>query len=180
MDELELLLNLIQLEKKSRYLQYKIDSNDPEKDALIQKNIEVASEINEYEVQLTNIPEKPFSTEAYATMTRQLEAYVEEIQKAQVGLSLDRDQGTIFKNELFAGIIRDINYLTTDRAYIIHRPSFLKFTRVPEGAIDVDQMIDFFNSELEALSQIDTPDYNKLRQFERDFGSRMIDRFISV
>jgi hypothetical protein len=180
MNELELLKKLIELEQKSNDLkiQIQIETDEDKKPELINKRENIETEVESYKNQLLKINDKSFSAKAKSALIRQLDLYVTQINKASPGLKLSRDQSLITRNELFSGIVRDLNYLITDQVYSIRIPANLKYTRDPKDSIGISDLTDFINSELVILRNIHSPNYIELRIFVEGLTQRIIEKFI--
>lgn len=180
MNELELLQKLIEVEENTHILHLKIQiwSNEAEKAEFIVEHRKGVLEIENIKTQLVEIGDKSSSANAKSNMLKQLRYYVEEINKARPGLALSRNQGMNLKNELFAGIVRDMNYLIQGSGSSIRIPAYLHYTTNPEGSIDIVELTGFLETEARTLQRVDSPNYLKLRDFMEGFTERIIAQYI--
>jgi len=180
MNEIELLKKLIEAKRIAQDLQLSINiwTNDAEKIRLIQELENTSVLIDNLETQLLKIEDKSYSREAKSSMIDQLESYVTEINKANPSLNLSRNQGLIIENELFAGIVRDINYLVTDRVFGIHIPAYLSYTTEPNDSVSIQELTGFLRNEINILRGIDSPNYIILGQYKDQLIDRIRGQFI--
>jgi len=180
MDEIELLKALIEKKRIAHDLQLRIEvwTNHEEKNCFVQELENIKKGIDDLEKQLVKIKDKSYSRKAKVSMIEQLERYITEINKANPSLNLSRSQGLINENELFSGIVRDINYLITDRVFGIHIPAYLQYTTVPEDSVSILELTEFLKNEINILRVIDTPNYLILWQYKDQLISRIRKQFI--
>ncbi|WP_299442999.1 hypothetical protein [uncultured Aquimarina sp.] len=180
MNELELLRELIEAKRIANDLQLRIDiwTNELERIQFVQELENVSVQIDDLENQIVEIDDKRYSVEAKASMIDQLERYVTEINKANLALNLSRNQGLIGDNTLFFGIIRDINYLVTDRVFGIHIPAYLKYTTDPDDSVSIPELTDFLRNEINILGGINSPNYLILWQYKDQLIDRIRAQFI--
>ncbi len=180
MNEIELLKELIEKKRIAHDLQLRIEiwTNDAERIRFAQELENVSTEIEVLEDQITEIEDKKYSREARASMIEQLERYITEINKANPSLNLSRNQGLIVDNELFSGIVRDINYLVTDRVFCIHIPAYLKYTTESDDSVSIPELTNFLRNEINILRNIDTPNYLILWQYKDELIERVKAQFI--
>ena len=174
MNEIELLKELIDKKRIANDLQIRIDiwSNENERLRFVKELEVINSKINDLEKGLTEINDKSFSQKAKESVIYQLEQYITEINKVSPHLNLSRNQSLIIENELFAGIVQDVNYLITDKVSGIHIPAYLKYTIVPEDSISIPELTDFLRNEIDILRKLKDIDYLKLWEYK----GRLIER----
>ena len=180
MNEIELLKELIEAKRIAHDLQLRIEiwTNDAERIRFAKELENTSVQIEDLETQIVEIEDKRFSREAKASMIEQLERYITEINKANPHLNLSRNQGLIIDNELFSGIVRDINYLVTDRVFGIHIPAYLKYTTNPDDSVSIPELTDFLRNEINILRGIDSPNYLILWQYKDQLIDRIRAQFI--
>lgn len=180
MNELEILKALIEQERIAHDLRLRIEiwSNNQEKAQFANELEKVSGQIDMLRGQLVSVEDKKFSREARNAMIEQLGHYITEINRVSPSLSLSRDQGFMLENELFAGIVRDINYLVTDKVFGIHIPAYLKYTNVPEDSISIPELTDFLRNEVLILRQLDNPNYLDLWEYKDGLIDRLREQFI--
>jgi hypothetical protein len=180
MNEIELLKELIDKKRIANDLQISIDiwTNENERIQFV-KDLEIVSaEIDELEEKLTNVADKSSSQKAKESVIYQLEQYITEINKVSTHLNLSRNQGLMLENELFAGIVQDVNYLITDKVYGIHIPAYLKYTIAPEDSISISELTDFLRNEIILLKNLGDIDYLKLWEYKDRLIDRIREQFI--
>jgi hypothetical protein len=180
MNEIELLKELIDKKRRANDLQISIRiwDNKEEKIQFV-KDLEITSvEIENLEKQLTTIEDKSYSRKAIGSVISQLEHYITEINKALPHLNLSRNQGLMLENELFAGIIQDVNYLITDKVFGIHIPSYLKYTVVPEDSISIPELTEFLRNEITLLRKLEDINYLTLWEYRDRLVDRIRQQFI--
>ena len=180
MNEIELLKELIDKKRIAHDLQLRIEIWTIENDRIrfVQELDNVSAEIEVLENQIVEIEDKSYSREARSSMIDQLERYITEINRANPALSLSRNQGLIIENELFSGIVRDINYLLTDRVFGIHIPAYLQYTNDPNDSVSIPELTQFLRNEINVLRQIENPNYLILWQYKDEFIERIREQFI--
>lgn len=180
MNELETLKELIEQERLAHDLRLRIEiwSNNQEKIQFSKELENVSGQIETLRNQLSNIEDKSFSRDARTAMIDQFEHYITEINRVSPSLSLSRNQGLMLENELFSGIVRDINYLVTDKVFGIHIPAYLKYTTVPEDSISVPELTEFIRNEIHILRHLDNPNYLDLWEYKDLLIERIIAEFI--
>lgn len=180
MNELDLLKELIEAKRIAHDLQLRIEiwTNDAERIRFVQELENISAQIDSLETQIVEVEDKQYSREAKASMIDQLERYITEINKANPHLNLSRNQGLIIDNELFSGIVRDINYLITDRVIGIHIPAYLKYTTNPEDSVSIPELTDFLRNEINILRAIESPNYLILWQYKDQLIDRIRAQFI--
>ncbi|GAA6769322.1 hypothetical protein [Flavobacterium sp. CGRL2] len=99
MNELDLLRNLIDLEKSSIFLEIQIElwHEGPEKQKYITDKIFVDDKIEKFKNEIIEIRDKQFSIRANRGIIDQINAYINEIRDKDPRLFLDRNQGTVLK-----------------------------------------------------------------------------------
>jgi hypothetical protein len=180
MNELEILKALIEQERIAQDLRLRIEiwSNNPEKIEFSQDLEKVSGQIENLRNQLLNIENKSYSRDARIAMIDQFEHYITEINRVSPSLNLSRNQGLMLENELFSGIVRDINYFVTDKVFGIHIPAYLKYTTVPEDSISVPELTEFLRNEIVILRQIANPNYINLLDYKDQLIERIITQYI--
>ncbi|MBQ4915582.1 hypothetical protein J8L85_14095 [Maribacter sp. MMG018] len=180
MNEIELLKELIEAKRIAHDLQLRIDiwTNDAERIRFVQELENISAQVENLEAQIVEVEDKRYSREAKASMIDQLERYITEINKANPRLNLSRNQGLIIENELFSGIVRDINYLVTDRVFGIHIPAYLKYTTNPDDSVSIPELTDFLRNEINILREIESPNYLILWQYKDQLIDRIRAQFI--
>lgn len=180
MNELEILKTLIEQERIAHDLHLRIEiwSNNQEKIQFTQELENVSEQINLLREQLVSIENKTYSRGARTAMIEQLEHYITEINRVSPSLSLSRSQGLMLENELFSGIVRDINYLVTDKVFGIHIPAYLKYTTVPEDSVSIPELTDFLRKEIHILRHLDHPNYLDLWEYKDRLIDRIREQFI--
>lgn len=183
MNEIDLLKKLIEKKGIEHDLQLRTKiwsnkSNEAEKIRCVQELQNVSAEIENLENQLTEIEDKTYSREAKECMIDQLDRYITEINKVNPSLNLSRNQNLLTNNELFTGIVRDINYLITDRASAIHIPANLKYTNNSVNSIKIADLTDFLRNEINILRNIQSPNYLILWQYKDELIDRINVKFI--
>jgi hypothetical protein len=180
MNEIELLKELIDKKRLANDLQIRIDiwSNENERIQFAKDLESVSAEIDELEEKLTNNADKSSSQNAKESLIYQLEQYITEINKVNSHLNLSRNQGLMLENELFAGIVQDVNYLITDKVYGIHVPAYLKYTVVPEDSISIPKLTEFLRNEINLLRNLNDIDYLKLWEYKDRLIERIREQFI--
>ncbi len=180
MSEIELLRKLVALENEQYMLEIKIDvwSRDGEvvefKEELNETNIEIAK----VEKELIEIEDKKYSKKAKGLMFDQIQAYVTEINKAKDGLKLSRNQGLGLENYLFSGMLSDLRYYIIDENFGHRVPAYLQYNYSDDKTVEIAPVLDFLKNELRILSQIEDPDFIKLRNFYEEFKNRLIKAFV--
>lgn len=180
MNEIELLRRLVALENEQYILEIKIDiwSRDNEVVEFKKELAEINSEIIRVEKSLIEIEDKKYSQKAKNLMLDQIQAYVTEINKVKDGLKLTRNQGLILDNYLFSGILSDLRYYIIDENFGHRIPAYLQYTYSNEKSVEILPISDFMRKEFRNLSQIDNPNYIKLRNFYEDFKNRLLKMFV--
>lgn len=180
MNEIELLKELIEAKRIAHDLQLSIEiwTNDAERIRFAQELEKTSVQIEDLETQIVEIEDKSNSREAKVSMIEQLERYITEINKVNPHLNLSRNQGLILDNELFSGIVRDINYLVIDRVFGIHIPANLKYTTNPDDSVSIPELTDFLRNEINILRGIDSPNYLILWQYKDQLIDRIRAQFI--
>ncbi|MBU2905807.1 hypothetical protein KO529_13490 [Arenibacter algicola] len=180
MSEIELLKKLVDLEKTKNTLEIQIDVwNGDGKVVEFKRELDlVEAEIAEKINELQEIEDKKYSRKAKNSMYSQIQAYITEINKVKEGLKLSRNQGLGLENYLFSGILNDLRYYIIDDFGGHRIPAYLMYTRSDENSVEVSELSDFLNTELHNLSEIENPNYIKLREFYEDFKNRMIKKFV--
>lgn len=180
MNELELLKQWIEANKEAHTIQLMLNYADgnEERIQLAREQERVGQQIDSLEQQLVEIEDKSFSQEARASMIDQFDRYISEINKAHPSLNLSRNQGFILGNELFSGIVRDINYLISDRVFGIRIPAYLKYTRDPDDSVNIPELTDFLRNEIRVLRAIEEPNYLILWQYHDQLINRIRERYI--
>ncbi len=180
MNEIELLKELIEAKRVAHDLQLKIDiwTNQTQKTNFIQDLQETNALIDSLETQIIEIEDKQYSRRAKESMIYQLECYINEINKANPRLNLSRSQGLIIDNELFSGIVRDINYLVTDEVFGIHIPAYLKYTNNPDDSVSITELTSFLRNEINILRDIEFPNYIVLWRYKEQLIDRIKEQFI--
>lgn len=181
MNEIELLKALIEKKRIAHDLQLRIEIwiNQEERFRFAQELENTSIEIDDLENQLLEIEDKSYSRKARASMIEQLERYVIEINLASPSLNLSRNQGLITNNELFSGIVRDINYLIIDEVFGIRVPAYLQYTTVPQDSVSITELTKFLRDEINILRVIDSPNYVILWQYKDQFIDRIKVKFIN-
>lgn len=180
MNEIELLKELIDKKRIADDFEIRIDiwSNKNERIQFVKDLETVSTEIDELEEKLTNIDDKSSSQKAKESVIYQLEKYITEINKMSSHLNLSRNQGLMIENELFAGIVQDVNYLITDKVFGIHIPAYLKYTVVPEDSIRIPELTEFLRNEINLLRNLNDINYLKLWEYKDRLIDRIREQFI--
>lgn len=180
MNEIEILKELIDKKRIVNDLKISIDiwHNNEEKIQFAKDLEKTSAEIDTLEKQLTEIDDKSHSRKAKDSVIYQLEQYITEINKVSPHLNLSRNQGLMLENELFAGIVQDVNYLITDKVFGIHIPAYLKYTVVPEDSVSISELTEFLRNEITILRRINDIDYLKLWEYKDSLIERIRQQFI--
>ncbi|MCB4800295.1 hypothetical protein [Neotamlana laminarinivorans] len=180
MTEIELLKKLVALENEQYSLEIKIDiwSRDKEVAEFKTELAEINREIAIVEKSLVEIEDKKYSKKAKSLMLDQIHAYITEINKAKDGLKLTRNQGLILENYLFSGILTDLRYYIIDENFGYRIPAYLHYTYEEKKSVEIKPLSDFLKNESRNLSQIENPDYIKLRNFYEEFKNRLLKTFV--
>ena len=180
MNEIELLKRLIELEKQANDydLRIQIWTNQEEKVQFVREFERISGEIEELKTQLVTIENKPFSREAKSSIIDQLQQYINEINDVSPSLSVSRNQGFMLENELFSGIVQDVNYMLIDRIFGIRIPAYLKYTTNPNDSINISELTDFLRNEIIIIKNIENPNFIKLREYLDRLIDRIREQFI--
>ena len=180
MNELELFKELIENKRIAHDLQIRINiwTNEAERERFVQEHERINEEIDRLENQLIEIEDKKYSREARASIIDQLTHYITEINKASPSLNLSRSQGLMMDNELFASIIRDVNYLVIDKVFGLRIPAYLVYTTEPEDSVSIPKLTEFLTNEITILRHLDTINYPVLWQYKDQLIDRIRGQFI--
>jgi hypothetical protein len=180
MTEIELLRELIEKERNAHDLKLYIEiwNDDEERASFIKELKHTNLEIDNLETELVKIEDKKFSGKTKVRMLEQLESYIVEINKINPTLHLSKSQSTINDNELFSGIIRDINNLVTDKISSIRVPKYLERTTDKDDSVSIQDLNDFLKNEMKILDKIEQVDFIKLLQYASQLSDRIKTQFI--
>lgn len=183
MTEFELLLQLNEVGQKIQIAEIKRDmvSYEEERPAVIKELEGLRTEEAGINHALTINEDKTNSQNAKAILRQQIAAYNTEINKAQKGLKLLRDQGTILEYYVLTQILTDIEYIVRGETSGIRIPIGLLYTYSDtDKTIAIDELSNFLNAEIQTLNNISNINYPVLRTFVSEFKERLITKFASV
>lgn len=179
MNELEILKQIIDLEKSSSLLNINIQlwTDGDEKQKFISDKDSVDENINVLKVKIINIEDKQFSQKAKQGIINQMKAYIEKLKSDHPQKLLLKNQCTVLENELFSLLARDIKYQVEGHIFGIRIPSEFYYTISEKEGINVKNFISFLNNEIEILKCIDNLDFIILKNYYVDFECRLIENF---
>ena len=180
MNEIELLKKLVALENEQYILEIEINvwSGDDKVIEFKTKLAEINIEIEKVEKSLIEAEDKKYSQKAKNSMLNQIQAYITEINKAKDGLKLSRNQGLILENYLFSGILTDLRYYIIEENFGHRIPAYLYYTYEDKKSVEIKPLSDFLKTEFRNLSQIENPNYIKLRNYYEEFKNRLLKTFV--
>lgn len=180
MNELDLLKKINDLEKSSNFLKTQIELWDEgmEKQKYIADKQLVHDLIEQSKTEIIEIDDKQFSRRAKQGIIDQINAYIDEIKEKHPRLLLQRDQGTVLKNELFSSIARDIRMQINGSIFGHNIPIDLYYTIEENEGVNIVQLINFLKNEIEIIKNIQTVNFIALRNYYNAFENRIIREFI--
>jgi hypothetical protein len=180
MNELDLLKKIIDLEKSANYLNIQIELWDEgvEKKQYIADKLIVDELIEKYKKEIIEIDDRQFSTRAKQGIIDQINAYINEIIGKHPRLMLQRNQGTVLKNELFSLIARDIRMQVNGSIFGHNIPIDLYYTIEESEGVNIEQFINFLKNEIEIIKNIQSVNFMTLRNYYNTFQRRIIEQYI--
>ena len=180
MDEFELLNKIIKLKQSSNHLDVhiKLWNEGEEKQKFIADKEIIDSEIIQLTQQLQNIPEKNYSNNAKYQVIEQMRAYIGQISKVNANLKISRNQSMVLENAFFTFLSQDIRNIISGRLFGLRIPSDIYYTYIPEEGIEINELIDFLNSEIEILRSLNPVNFITLLNYYQNFETRLIAAFI--
>jgi hypothetical protein len=178
MTELQLLKELIKTENELQEINIRFSNNEIQKENTYTKIKELQKNIAMLNSRLINVSDNTDSVIAKNEIIKQLQFFVERINKVGSCSRLTRNQGMIVENILFDYISQTVINLISDEIYGGGIPSILQFTIDDKNSILVSELSEFLKDEILILNKIENTNFVKLRNYNNGFNMRIQSKFI--
>lgn len=180
MNEIELYNQYLALENRIRDLKIYVQiwSNDKERQDFEAELETALVELENLSAQLTEIEDKRHSTEVRSRMVDQLAIYIREMNGKPRQFLLDTGNDLNIPNELYAMLVRDLNYILLEGYRGGHVPYF-KLTTSEDFGVELGQYYDFLINERRILLQLDEVNFIVLKEYVEELIERLRDQFLN-
>jgi len=157
---------LIKLERKLHMIEMEKPYCESSQDILQNRTSEekLKESIKQISDELSNLENPLASKEISGFIIKSFNLMKEDIQNIKYNLLVSRSQGLCIENYFASKIIEVIDHVMKTNYGLISSP-FMYITHDPEDGIEKERLIDFFDSEIEIISNIDKIDYLKLKDY---------------
>jgi len=149
-------------------------------------NDDVENELNETleetKNNLENFGNNDLSLKAKYAIYDQIQAYIDSINSAVLGLKLLRDQAMMHRDTLFGNFLRDIRVLMTEKIYGFQNPVYLYYTTdqsevEKNNTVEISDFTQFLENEKTILHNLQTLNFITLDEYFAELRERIIQTF---